>query len=532
MKKLVMSLLVRHAASSFLCPFGKPARQLQMTTKTGNSVGVGGPTTHNLDNLIDYLNEVEDELRSSATPAVRFEHCVILDDAGTYLKTLGLVFAKPIIRTLIYNNNTASRAAFDLRQRQARLDLERTRMFQFSMEELRPRAGELDRDMLNEYAPNLLRQLDDIERLSKDPDLQSSWQKVTLSSFSRCATGRHYKGRIRDLVEDLFPDLVEKYAIASRSVSEREVILHLAEVDLVEAEDSAVDSEFTQRRKNALRKSIDIFYPPGTVEDSTSSTETESKQSGHRCERSCLEYLCNHYINEVRDRNSDEHLPIRVLQNVHVNVRRSPTSKYIPPKVKRRGENSGIVWVNGDNYGFSRHRKCSEFDAIVVVGDRIESIWEAKKTVSPSAIHDILTKKMAAIESLQLDPSAELQFQDEGGQTTRKIPFQQSPMRNLQLGVYTEEIQKAANSADSIRSIAASHAIADIEKTVGAVERAGGGEKIQIEVQLDSALKIIQSLRRKVESKRRGSIDIMLVVQDEMQTASPDGASNFTLEPS
>jgi len=517
LSKLVMIMSLRQAASSFLCPPGRPARQLPNTAVL------------NLDNLIDYLAEVEDELHNSATPAVRFQHCVILDDPGSYLKSLGLVFAKPIIRTLIYNNNTASRSAFDQRQRQARLDLERTRMFKFAMGELRPRASELDRDMLNEYAPNLLRQLDDIERLSEDPELRSAWQKVTLTNFSRCATGRHYKGRLSDLIEDLFPDLAEKYAISSRSVSEREVILHLAEVDLVEEDDSNFDSEFTQRRRNALRKCIDIFYPPDAVADTASSNE--SRQSGHRCEQSCLEYLCNHYINEVRDRNSNEQSPVvRILRNVHVVNRRSPTSKYIPPKVKRRGANSGIVWVNGENYGFSRHRKCSEFDAVVVVGDRIDSIWEAKKTVTPSATHDILTKKVEAIESLQLDPSAELQFQDDEGKTTRKIPFQ-SQIGKLQLGVYTEEIQKAANSADSIRSIAASHAIADIEKTIAAVERAGGGEKIQIEVQLDSALEIIQNLRQKVESKRRGN-DIILVVQNETRTASPDSESKLSSQPS
>lgn len=265
----------------------------------------------------------------------------------------------------------------------------------------------------------------------------------------------------------------------------------------------------------------------------TRSTEIK-QQSGHRCEQSCLEYLCKNYINEVRDRNSIEQLPIRVLQNVHVKVRRSPNSKYIPPKVKRREKrkkDSGTVWVNGENYETSRHRQCSEFDAIVVVGERIDSIWEAKKTVSPSAIHDILTKKVEAIESLQLDPSAELQFQDEEGKTTSKIPFQQSPIGNLRFGVYTEEIQPAANSADSIRSIAASHAIADIEKTIEAVERADGDGKIQIEVQLDSALDIIRTLREKV-AIRWGSRDIILVVQDEKQTASSDGASNFNSQPS
>jgi len=244
-----MGLLVRQSASFrpfFLYPLGRPARQLQMMTNTGN--GVGGPSTHNLDSLLDYLTEVEDELRGSSTPAVRFEHCVVLDDPGTFFKTLGLVFAKPMLRTLIYK--TTSRSDFDLRQRQARVDIERARMFQFAICELRPRASELDRDLLNEYAPNLLQQLDDIERLSKDPDLQSAWQKVTLTSFSRCATGRHYKGRLSDLVEDLFPDLVENYAISSRSVSEREVIQHLAEVNFVETED--IDLEFTQRRINAV----------------------------------------------------------------------------------------------------------------------------------------------------------------------------------------------------------------------------------------------------------------------------------------
>ena len=60
-----------------------------------------------------------------------------------------------------------------------------------------------------------------------------------------------------------------------------------------------------------------------------------------------------------------------------------------------------------------RDRVCSEFDAVVLHDSEqpsITEIWEAKYSMSPSSIHDALTKKIPAIKTLLQDPELSVSF--------------------------------------------------------------------------------------------------------------------------
>jgi hypothetical protein len=171
---------------------------------------------------------------------------------------------------------------------------------------------------------------------------------------------------------------------------------------------------------------------------------------------------------------------------------------------------TGIVWAQNLDGG-GRHRLCLEFDAVVVSesNDWIESVWEAKKTISPSTIHDILSKKLGAVHTLLVDPSAELVYGD--GEITRTIPFTSSVDSRFTFGIFGTELQRPEHSADSIRSIAGSYVVSsDVGEIVRALDDMSDDGTVMVEVELNSALSIVESLRSLV--KEVTSMDVVLII--------------------
>lgn len=476
--------------------------------------------SYDLSHITQYLNQIEDILASSATPAIRYQHCYKSKDNQTFFKTVGATLAKPMLRTLIYaNDNTDAKIHFDKRIRDSQSFLEREKMTNFMINSLRPAAEALDEDTRFKKVPGLLNGIQHLEDAIKNNNL---WGR---NMFSRLASGRLYKGKLQDLITDLFPELVDEYHAASQKASEREVLEHVIKVDLItEQQDKQVASsdeakKLFESRLDAISTLLDKYYPVMDTKEETVQFSV-GVDPGKQCEESCIAFLRDEYIESECDEDCI------ILENVNVNVRRSVSHcghKYIPPKIHKRGmaknkmDGSGIIWVDmNPEDGLTRHQLCSEFDAIVLVREsnntHVHSIFEAKKTVSPSSLHDILSKKLSAIEALVENHSAELVYNNCG--VTENVPFSSlAANRRLTFGVYCNEILQPENAADSVRSIAGSNVVtSSVREVIKALER----DKPAVEVKLSSALHILQGLHSVVDAiQARNNIDVKIFVDDE-----------------
>jgi len=168
-----------------------------------------------------------------------------------------------------------------------------------------------------------------------------------------------------------------------------------------------------------------------------------------------------------------------------------------------------VIWT--DEGGADRYRVCSEFDVILLTESNnmtiVESIWEAKRTISPSTLHDVLSKKLAAIEVLAIDSSAELSYID--GDVRKSVapfiqPRQQHDRGVLSFGIYGIELLNPANAADSIRSVAGANVVSsNLEEVVRAIERCQESENSLLTVEVDTlrTLKIVEKLKNLIKAK-------------------------------
>ena len=449
--------------------------------------------------------------------------------------------------------------------------------------------------------------------------------------FNRLASGINYQGKLEMLVSANFPNLLEEYREAYRKATDREVVERVIFVDLVSAT-TKEDETWRKRKINAAWKCLDAFYPDThqsppqsqeyflpdndsnecndtttnaipirktAKENSCTQSGNPSQLSGKRCETSCLKYLAELHQDSSTccdSEGSSKYLRWTILQNVYVNTRRksssaassgsrsnqsnkqqqqqtnqqSPSQNYKPPKQHRNG--SGIIWTScSENNSASRHRLCSEFDAVVlseqqlnnkkereglnnICGEQsdkqkkhtsLQSIWEAKHTISPSTLHDILTKKLGAIEELLDDQSAELEYKDgervtsmqlfpnellmtssSASANSEKHQFSdENNLPTLTFGIYGTELLPPENAADSIRSIAAADVVSsNIHEVVRALECVVAGtssgnnnDLIMVEVEKESTLKIVRSLKQLVKEKLENEKRVQIVLYLEKE---------------
>ena len=503
---------------------------------------------YTLSDIIIYLDQIQEILESSKpSPAMKYDHCYQSENSTTFFKVVSNVLAKPMLRTLIYHNSHTigrKKIHFDQRIREEKAALEFDRMYAFVINTLRPAAMKLDEDLRSTFIPQLLQQVDTIEQRVQDEGLASKllgWNGL----FHRLASGRYYKGKLDAMVNDLFPQHAEEFHAASRKVTEREVLERIIQLDLVNEstniELSKDEEAWIERRINAAKTCLDIFYSTSDddIEHISNQDHLEGIKSGKRCEQSCLDFLKDVYIN-------DDNTAHKILSNVYVNNRRKPfaeqTQKYIPPKTLRRGapqkqKELGIIWTDCTSGIMSnRHRECSEFDAVIVrhanesedqvqiMDDSntnyttIESIFEAKRTISPSTLHDILMKKLGAIESLLEDTSAELAYKYSDG-TSGTAPISSDTTPNFTFGIYGVELLPPGNAADSIRSIAGSNIVSsNIQEVVCALERGSQREDsaVMVEVEVESTIEIVENLKTIIEEKKQNDkIEIVFVLEEE-----------------
>ena len=501
---------------------------------------------YSLSHMIQYLNQIEECIQSSTTPspAIKYQHVYNHEESKSFYKIVSPVLAKPMLRTLILSGGDGDdvdknsnlqwknrKIYFDRRIREARAHSEGTRMYSFVMNLFRPAVLALDSSIREEKVPNLLEQIDLIkQKIGDDTNTHAPmvWGAATNHSiFHRLASGRQYKGKLQDLISDLFPHLYDKYLEASRKSTEREVLIEVLESDLIES--TTYSPDVIEQRANAAYTCLDKFYP---TEATSERQDSNGLEEGIKCEKSCISFLEDEYKTALSGQGIQPHA---VLQNVYVNARRNVNQKqqkYVPPKTNGRNkksgsDSSGVIWNNAP-----RHRMTSEFDAVVlgtkendnrVESDNnnafIESIWEAKKTISPSTLHDIISKKLGAVFALLDDDGAELTYiKGEGGETT--IPFNSGSQ--LTFGIYGSELQRPENAADSIRSIAGSNVInSDVDAVVRSLERlqsdGNSNDEVLVEVKLADALGILRGLKLQIERFDQEQVAILLFVEEKVE---------------
>lgn len=536
--------------SDFQLEYDSDTDAMSLSPRTTSFSQPSQTQIYNLSHILQYLSQVETILRSSSpSPAIKYNHCINNGDNSTFFKYVGAVLAKPMLRTLIYGDTTNNmfpqleRVQFDQRLREERHSIEFQRMYCFVVHALRPAALALDDDVRNECIPDLIDQIDAIESAYSETNSGKSDNKGWTNVFCRLASGRRYQGKLQRLVQELFPQLTEELQLASMKAAERDVIERVIRLDLIDAistrklcDDNVTEdrTDWTARRISATWKALDRFYPASEPATSSSNGEAYNDNtecpslSGKRAEESCISYL------------QKMHSDHTILQNVYVNTRRTSFSsksssaiakgqsmpKYKPPKSHKSG--LAIIWTDGGDG--CRHRLCSELDAIVLsttfnndeidsdTKQHIHSVWEAKRTISPSTLYDILTKKLGAVEALLDDESAELIYEEDAGmRSVQFAPTEGHPSsQRLTFGVFGTELLAPPNAADSIRSIAGSNVVSsDLREVVRAIERGCDNNAFAVEVDITQALKIVESLKRVVEEKQsENRVQIVMSVDE------------------
>jgi len=479
-----------------------------------------------LHDILEYLDQVESHLRRPSEHVSGCHYSYQSDNDDTFFKYVGATLAKPMLRTLIYGGilsgdgdsdalrlkQRTEKVIFDERIREERVSLEFDRMSSFVLHHLRPASLNLDKDLRDYFIPELNSQIKVIETAVRDILNGKKIEGKSLIMFSRLASGRQYKGQLNEMVNDLFPHLSEMYLEASRKVTERDVMERLIQLELVNNNQTYHEDEFFKRRIRAARECLDIFY---TSEDGTRIDERE--KSAEKCIASgkIAEEACLRYIEKQHRKN---HESCTILTNVFVNTRRNTelNDKYKPPRTRRN--KSTIIWTDqGDS---DRHRVCSEFDVLLLQNlDAVKSVWECKRTISPSTLHDILSKKLGAIELLLCDENSELVYQD--GNLTKSVPFFREHQGSITFGIYGMELLHPINAADSIRSVAGANVVSsDLNEVIKSIERCIDNKNslLLVEVNTQRTLHIIGKLKNLIRAKldNEKSIRIMMHIDSDV----------------
>jgi hypothetical protein len=148
----------------------------------------------------------------------------------------------------------------------------------------------------------------------------------------------------------------------------------------------------------------------------------------------------------------------------------------------------------------------------------IESIFEAKRTISPSTLHDIIYKKLGAIEGLLDDSNSELAYRNGEGMMG-SAPISSDTTPSFTFGIYGVELLPPGNAADSIRSIAGSNIVSsNITEVICALERGSYREdsSVMVEVEVASTIEIVENLKSVIEEKMQDNrVNIVFILEEE-----------------
>ena len=438
----------------------------QFTYKSTSSFRVQPPRSslmtmnYNTINLHDYIDAIEKE---------------VMEGGETFQVQLRYQNKKPLIRTLL---GIKSKEEFDrlLRSRKSLEEYEKMRVF--SQQILRPRIQKLPP-----------------EKRSKASHFDEGLQKALKSSFTRgiqafhrIASGRDYKGRVIDMVLDLVPELEQQCIQAMSPLTDDEMLMHT--IDYVSNNQSF---DCPSEQVEAAKKCLEMIQ---NVDGSVySNNYGASKANGIECEQALLCWLQN-------EKPDDSF----ILSNCMINNCTTKSRVKYTKKGPRRVDN--IIWTSS-----ARDRVCSEFDAVILSSDSdvdskqdeepptmISEIWEAKYSLSPSSLHDILTKKVSAIRTLTQDDKLSISYNG-CHQTLGK-------QNSVALGLFGVELLPPANAFGQLQSTAISYALSsDVDVALQAVNKG------YVELSNDIILWNLNDLRQKyVDSYKE--FDIVVKIAD------------------
>lgn len=405
-----------------------------------------------------YINSIEEEL-------IRTQGEIIT-------KKLSEPNRKPMIRTLL---GLGDKTEFDARIRNKKKETEYRRLEAFVRDEL---------------APALERE----GRLAKVPDMpdiiaDALDQPPTsgAGAFRKLGTGRIFRGNATKMVEEICPETLPAYFLATGELTEMDVLSMV-----IESRKSDVSSERIEAAMECLGDFVSCSEEDYHVTSaSTNELDIDNdlscpKQNGKQCELDCVEFLKGQLEeNEI------------LIGNVYVNhMSALNRPKYQDMNKFRSGADatSGIMWTS-----IERDNACSEFDGVVysiepsVGGSEecaavIKEIWEAKVSISPATLWDAVTKKCRSIRDLIEDETAYLQHDG------KQMPIKFSSDEKLIFGIYGQSVLSPENAIGQMISMAAAQALGDVNTVLESLERGF------VKVDRDKALNDLQVLRRQLGS--------------------------------
>lgn len=401
-----------------------------------------------------YINSVEGEL---------------LRTQEIMTKKLSEPNRKPMIRTLL---GLGDKTEFDARIRNTKKETEYRRLEAFVRDEL---------------APALERE----GRLAKVPDMpdiiaDALDQPPTsgAGAFRKLGTGRIFQGNATRMVEEIAPETLTAYFLATEELTEMDVLSLV-----IESRKSDVSSERIEAAMKCLGDFVSCSEEDYYVtSSSTNELDTDNdvfcpKQNGKQCELDCVDFL--------KGQLEESEILIGNVYVNHMSALNRP--KYQDMNKFRSGADasSGIIWTS-----IERDNACSEFDCLIMkpsVGNSeecavIKEIWEAKVSISPATLWDAVTKKCRSIRDLIEDETAYLQHNG------KQMPIKFGSDEKLIFGIYGQSILSPENAVGQMISMAAAQALGDVNTVLESLERGF------VKVERDKALNDLQVLRRQLGS--------------------------------
>lgn len=429
------------------------------TTRVCNLMSMSS-TNYNTLNVHEYIDAIEREIES---------------EEPTFRARLRYQNKKPVIRSLI---DMQTKDDFNKLLRTQQKQTEYDKMRDFCQNILQPRIRDLPPDE-RQKIPNFDAALE--VALSKPAD-------KGIQTFYRLASGREYKGRLIDLVSDLVPDEEQNCIQSMTPMTEDEVLIHA--IDSIANDER--DFERKDERIEAARKCIDYFQSNFNGNSGSNGDPASSKLNGLECEQACLNWL--------QDQNRKDDI---VLGNVVINNYTTKSrQKYLN---QAHGIARNVIWTQTVRNGIT-----SEFDAVVLrpswlnnngeMSTSITEIWEAKYSMSPSSLHDVLSKKTPAIRALMRDDQLSISYNGNHHSLRDRN-------EGMVLGVFGSELLPPLQALGQLKSTAMSYALsADVDIAMNAIDSG------IVELSVDILLHDLRKLRQKyVEASKDFDIVVKTV---------------------
>ncbi|KAG7348912.1 hypothetical protein IV203_011509 [Nitzschia inconspicua] len=317
------------------------------------------------DALENYVHEILQHLRSP-------------DDAqqhGPYQLTLNEQHRPKMIRAI----SGMSKVELKQKLRELQIQYQWKLADDFLRHQLQPLLSTMD---VKDSAPNLSSGIQNY--LETKQDLFAQQQPPLVAKFfSTLARGRTYQGKMEHLLKDIAPNLLNKYREIVADLSEHDLLQQLINQQQQQQQHSGKcchhDDDPTQQLLQQCLTMKFVQAPPEPLDG--------GRSKGKQGEVDLQSYLTA--LSSIDD-------SVRVLSPVWIR----PLGAH---KIKGNN-NKKCKYVLEVPSHHIQSGMTNEFDAMIVrlEGDTvtIEQVWDAKATLDPSSIHDILFKKVSSLTSL------------------------------------------------------------------------------------------------------------------------------------